>query len=419
MILTEHDEKMLSGEYGTGAEKCMTLLVKWGELFGAEMMVNVSSVHMSTNTPTEFVKEMSEGVKKTKTFCSTHAVFNPELWRTKFGVVVEEIGGGYATTDEEEFSKRINLLRELGILPTFTCSPYCIGIIPKKGDVLCWAGSSGQIISNSFFGARASRDSVSTCFAAAITGRTPLMGLLKKENRYAEILFRIEKEVDVNSFNEADYGALGYLIGEIAGSKNVAIEGLPSDIPFDYGKMLLSPLPVSGACVMCHIIGVTPEANTLEEAFGGRKVEVAMVGKKGIGEAYKKLNDADGRDVDMVVIGCPHLTIRDIRDVASLTQGTKINQNVRLVLGVSQAMYALAKECGYIDSIEMAGGMIVNSCVGPFNPFIFLKENARTVATNSTRAAHYMQRVSRGRTKTFYGDIKKCLRAAIKGKWEG
>lgn len=292
MKLTEDEKRMLGGEYGPGIQKSMDLLTKWGSLFDAERMVEVGGVHMSTNTPTDFVMEMSEGTEKSRTFCSTHAVYNPRLWREKFGIVVEEIAGGYATTDEKEFERRMNKLRKLGFLPTFTCSPYSIGIVPRMNEVFCWTGSSGQVISNSFFAARAGRESVSTCFAAAITGRTPLMGLLKKENRYAELLVKVDKSMNINNFTEADYGALGYFIGSIAGPRNAAIEGLPSDITFDNGRMFLSPLPVSGACVMCHIIGVTPEAGTVEEALGGRKPESMVVGERDMAEAYQKLNNA-------------------------------------------------------------------------------------------------------------------------------
>ena len=420
MILTEEEKKMIGGDYGPGVQKCMKLLEQWGELFGAERMIRVNHVHVSTSFPTKAVIELSEGTNRVRTLSSLHAVYDPKYWREKFGVILKRLGGGYGTPDEGEFEKRMSLLRKLNFLPTFTCAPYCIGIFPKPGDVLCLTGSSGQVISNSLFGARAGRESVATCFAAAITGRTPLMGLLKKENRFAEVLVKIGTELDPTILNEADYGALGYYIGEVAGHKNVAIEGLPEDISFEYGRSLLSPLPVSGACVLCHIIGVSPEAHTLEEVLEKRKPDVITVDKKEISSSYEKLHNAtDGREVDMVAIGCPHLTISEIGELASLLHGKKVNQNVRLVIGISRPSYVLAKDCGYADIIETAGAIVVNSCVGPLNPFVFLEEGANAgAATNSARAAHYIQRMSAGKTKTFYGDLRKCIKAAINGRWE-
>ena len=418
MKLTDYEKRMLHGEFGIGAQKCMKLLVQWGELFGAEEMAHVSNAHLSTNFAAQAVMEMSEGTHSVRTLGTTHSVYDPKAWRENYGVVAKTISGGYVTTDEEKFGAHMHVLSSLGVLPTFTCSPYLIGIIPRPGDVLCMTGSSGQIISNSFFAARAGRESVSTCFAAAITGRTPLMGLLVKENRYAKVFIRAGKDLDFSSFSEADYGALGYYIGETAGTRNVAIEGIPLDITFEHSRMLVSPMPVSGACVMCHIIGLTPEANTIEAALGERKPEQkCVVGKREIKQIYERLNNAQNGKVDMVVIGCPHLTIVEIGQLAYLVQGKKLNQNVRFVIGISRTTYALAKECGYMDPIERAGAMITNTCISGTNPFIFLEDPPRVAATNSARGAHYMQRTSGGRTKTCYGDMKKCIQAAISGTW--
>ncbi len=418
MQLTIDDKKMLDGDYGVGAQKCMKMLVQWGELFGAEKMVKVNNVHLETEFPAEAMREMSEGTEKARTFCTTHAVHEPGFWNEK-GVIVEEIAGGAVPVDEKTFSENQGILKRLGFLPTFTCSPYLIGVLTRPGDVLCWTGSGGEIAANSFFGARAGRESAATCFAAAITGKTPQMGLLIKENRYAEVLVKIDSALDLSSFTDADYGALGYYIGGVVGSKNVALEGIPQDISMEHGRLLLSPLPVSGATVMGHIIGVTPEAPSLEEAFGGRKYETVVVGKKEMEDAYAKLNNAENRDVDLVALGCPHLTIRELGELASLLEGKRLSQNVHLVIGISKTVSALAKECGYFNPIESAGGIFTNTCISCYNPFMFVKENAKVAVTNSARGAHYMQRTSEGKTRLFYGDMKKCVDAAIKGKWEG
>jgi predicted aconitase len=420
MKLNDEEKKMLDGDYGQGIRRSMKLLVQWGELFDADRMVRADGVHLSTNFPTEAIREMSDLPRKAKAFSTTHAVYDPKYYREKFGVVIDKPLAGYGTTDEGKFVERMDLLRQLGFLPTFTCSPYTIGVLPLSGDVLCMTGSSGQVISNSFFGARAGRESVSTCFATAMTGRTPLMGLLKQENRYADMLARIDKGLHPSTFHEADYGALGYYLGGIASARNLAIEGLPSDLTFEDGRMLVSPLPVSGACVMCHIIGVTPEANSSEQVLGGRKAEIVSVGKSEIAQAYDKLNNADSREVDMAVIGCPHLTIKDIRALASLVEGKKASHNLRFVVGIAEPVYTLAKKCGYTDTIESAGAIFVNSCISALNAFMFLKKDSAKVAvTNSARAAHYMQRMSGGKTKTYFGDMEKCVRVLVTGKWEG
>ncbi len=418
MVLTDDEKRMLQGECGEGIQKCMQLLVRWGELFGAERMVKVNNVHMSTNFPKEAIMEMSEGAEGTKTFCTTHAVFDPKDWREKFGIVVSKVAGGFVTTDEKEFTERISLLRKLGFLPTFTCSPYSIGIVPRRGDVMCLTGSAGQAVSNSFFGARAGRESVSTSFAAAMTGKTPLMGLLRRENRHAEVLAQIGEDLDPTTFTEEEYGAIGYHLGGIIGPRPVAINGLPADMTLELERMLVSPLAVSGASVMCHMIGITAEAGSVEEALGGKKPEIIPIGKREVNGALEKLSNAASRDVDMVVLGCPHLTIKEVRELASLINNKGVHQNVKLILGAADSLHTLAKICGYIGIIEGAGGVFINSCISALNPFMFLEKGARVIATNSARAAHYIQRMSAGKTKTHYGGMKKCIQAAVTGKWE-
>ena len=43
MILTKEEEAMAKGRYGPGLEKCINLLIKFGEVFNAEKLVKVTS----------------------------------------------------------------------------------------------------------------------------------------------------------------------------------------------------------------------------------------------------------------------------------------------------------------------------------------------------------------------------------------
>ena len=420
MNLTDKEKRMYEGEFGSGTQKAMSLLKKFGEAFDAEKMVRANLVHISTNIPSDLLQEMTEGVTTVRTSCSLHAVFDPTYWRERFGIrsKTRQLLGGLATTDEEEFSKCLAIFKRIGFFPTFTCVPYTIGIIPRQCDVCMWTGSSGQVASNSIFGARANREAASTALATAITGVTPYMSLLKPENRYAEVLIRVGR-FDFDKFTNADYGALGYYIGGIAGTRNVVIDGLPTVLSLEQCKFITSPLPVSGPCTMCHIVGVTPEAPTLEAASGANEPkEIVNVGKREIKETYQKLSNASDNQVDLVVIGCPHCTIRELKEVASLLEGKKVKEAVRLLVATSNPIYTLAKEAGYADIIEKAGSIISNCCATALNPLVYL-DGARVVATNSSRGAHYIQRLSGGKTETYYGDVKECINSAITGKWGG
>lgn len=422
MFLTDDQKRMFNGEYGVGTQKSIDLLIRFGNAFGAEKLVKVNYAQISTNIPNTFLKEMTEGIDRCRTICSLHAVFDPQHWREKHDLVAkhgESIAGGMATTDEKEFTSRLGRFREIGFLPTFTCMSYLIGIIPRIGDICIWTGSSGQVFCNSFFGAKTNREGMPSALASAITGLTPEMGYLLKDNRYAQVLIKVE-DLDIENWNVADYGALGYFIGSLAGARNAVVVGLPKKLSFEQCKYLTSPMPVSGTCIMCHIVGVTPEAPTLEVALNKKKLkETAVFGRSELRETYDKLNTGDVDAVDLVVLGCPHLTIGEIGEIASMLYGKKINKNLRLMIGASNPTYTLASDTGYSDIIENAGGFFENVCTSVLNPLLFIGNRPRIVATNSARAAHFIVRVTSGKTRVYYGNTVDCINAAISGKWGG
>ena len=422
MKLTDEQKRMLDGNEGLGIQKCMDLLVKWGESFDAEKMAKVYSVHSSTNYCIEFLEEWSEGAKRIRCLSTLHAVFDPIFWIEKMGLEFEKnasVGGGILSTDVLDFRKRMNKLMSLGFLPTFTCAPYNVGNIPRQNNICCWVGSSGQIISNSIFGAFSGRESVSTCFAAALTGYTPRMELLNPEKRRAQLLIKVPPKIRTETWTEADYGILGYFIGGIAGQRNVAIEGLSPELSMDMLRMLLSPQPVSGAVAICKIIGLSPEALTLEEALGGKKPEeVIEINMSILKETQSKLNSAIGNDVEVVFLGCPHLNLTELLKITALLEGKRVHPDVLLFIGAANANRVILKEAGFLDIIEQAGGHVINACFGPFNPLIYSKNPPKITATNSARSSHYIQTSSGGKTKVLYGDMVKCINAALAGKWE-
>ncbi|MFC1798277.1 aconitase X [Thermodesulfobacteriota bacterium] len=419
--LTDEEKKMLNGDFGSGVQQAMTLLTRFGAVFGAERMVPVDAVHLSTQCPRNLLRKMTEGVDTAKTLCSLHAAFDPSRIKE---IGISEIKTGQfmatgATLDSKVFQEQLEIFSRLGFLKTFTCAPYLVGIIPKHGDVVILTGSSGQIISNSLFGARANREAVPSALASVVTGKTPETGLLKKKNRYAKILVELEG-LNIEGFTDAHYGALGYFIGGVAGLENIAISGLNRRPSFESLRLLMSPMPVSGGVTMCHIAGLTPESPTLEQAFGGAKpIQSVKAGKKELQDAWEQLHTADSREVDHVAIGCPHCTIFELGEIASILDGKKLSENVSLLIGVGKPVVTLAEQMGYADIIIKAGGIFSPCCVGPSNPRVYLGDTPLIMATNSAKAAHYIVRGTEGKTKILYGSLRTCIETAITGKWVG
>jgi predicted aconitase len=409
MILNNQEKKMLEGELGPGTQRAMAFLKTLGEALGAEKMVKVTSTHILPDMPTEYLEQMTEGVTRMRTMVSLMPCFDPVYWREKYGIVSKErLIGGVGLTDEKDYAKNLAILKNLEVIPTFTCTPYTVGIVPRRNDTVIWSGTSGQNAANSMFGARAPRQSLSTSVASSITGVAPYEGLMKPENRFAELLIDTSK-LDVGNFTPADFGALGYYIGRVAGTRNVVFDGLPRTMTLEQCKYLTSPLTVDGACTMCHIVGVTPEAPTLEAALGGKKPkETVRIRKNDLRDVRDMFTNAASNEVKLAVFGCPHCTIMELQELASLLDGKRLKEGAHLMVGVSNMTYTLAKEAGYIDTIEKVGAIITNCCVSGQNPLVHIV-GVDAVATNSARGARFFQTQTAGRCRTYYGDMKDCL----------
>lgn len=413
MFLNDEEKRLLAGERGPGTQRAMELLIKLGEAHDAEKLAVTTYAHVSYDfTPEGFWQIMTEGAPKTQNRVTTHPSFSPEKWE-KWGLPLAKNWRG-------EHERKLQRFLELGWLRTETCAEYLIGIIPRKGDIVSMGGSCMQVTNNSLFGAKVDRMGICFSLAAAICGRTPLMGLLLPENRLANHLVDVS-ELDVSDWSITHYHCLGYYIGDqIPGFKPVAVDGLPPNLLFDYARALVVSMPTSGAVTLAHIVGTTPEASTLEEALGGKKPEhVIKVGKNEMTKTWERLNVWDSDVVEHVAFGCPHATIDEIGKVATLVDGKKIKTS--LLIGASAPVEALARRQGYADIIEKAGGHFSCVCPSINNPFtrpdVAGDKQAKSAATNSARSAHYLAYVSG--VKVFFGTDEDCINAAITGKWKG
>jgi len=413
MLLTDEEKKMRAGEYGPGMQRAISLLITLGDSFNAERLVPISYGHISYDfCPEDFWNLMTEGVPATPHRVTTHPSYQPEIWK--------EWGLSLADQWIGEHERKLKVLKQLGWLRTETCAEYLIGIMPRKGDIVSMGGSCMQVANNSLFGARVDRMGILVSMAAAVCGRTPLMGLLLPENRYAVHLVELD-DLDMTDWTLSDYHCLGYCIGDkIPGFKPVAINGLPPNLPFDFARALVISMPTSGAVTLAHLVGTTPEAATLEAALGNKKPKhVIRIGKREMIQAWERLNVWDNDIVEHVAFGCPHATIDEIARIAALLDGKTIKTS--LLIGASAPVKTLAGQQGYVDSIEQAGGHIISVCPSISNPFtrrdIAGEKQAKSAATNSARGAHYLATVSG--IKVFFGTEEACVNAAITGRWKG
>jgi predicted aconitase len=415
--LSEDEKRMMEGDMGDVIQKAIKFLVKVGESLGAEELVDITSSHLLTimNTKDAIYKlncDLMRGAKA-KVCTTTHALpFDPE----KLGSMglPESIVAEASNTIPQIYQ----LYRAFGALPTYTCLPYSYYFF-RLGEHVAFTDSQVVPLVNSWFGVQTNMETPASAIASAITGKTPKYGMHLKENRLGDILIDIAPELKAEEFDCADYAALSFWAGKIR------LDGLPAT-PVYRGlspkttigaakNMALSHTWQSGATIF-HMVGITPEAPTVEAAFGGRRPKARFTfGGRERDEAYQGLTSATEKKVDVVCLGCPHCTIEELQDIARLLDGKEVNKDTKLWIGTSRVTKDLAKRIGLVDIIEQAGGIVISDACVTFNPVIAL--GARVVATNAG-ALFMLPVITKGRALVWFGTTVDCVKAAIKGNWE-
>jgi len=373
MFLTKEEEKIFNGEKGEVLERMFRLLVRLGDIYGADKMLPVGSVQVagvsfkSIGIPgLEFLEDYAKKGAKVKvlTFLNP-AGMDLENWK----------GLGFPKDFAENQIRIINAFREMGIVVTSTCTPYLAGNLPRFGEHIAWSESSAVSFSNSVIGARTNREGGPSALAAALCGLTPNYGLHIDENRKPNLVVNVDAELQHN----ADFGALGSFVGKIVKDKIPYFKGI-KNINTDQLKALGAAMAASGAVALYHVENVTPEARFMDI----KKLEKIRVGEKELKETYAQLNT--GERPDIVILGCPHASLKEISELAEKLKGKKLKKP--LWVCTSRVMKECANRMGYTEIIEKAGGKIVADTCAVVSPIEKMGYN--TTGVNSGKAANYL-----------------------------
>jgi len=211
----------------------------------------------------------------------------------------------------------MDAFKKMGIVVTSTCTPYLAGNLPRFREHIAWSESSAVSFSNSVIGARTNREGGPSALAAALCGRTPNYGLHLWEKRQPTV--KIDVDVDLNF--SSDFGALGYFVGKQIKNKIPYFTGI-KDANTDQLKALGAAMAASGAVALYHAENLTPEADLVEKDG----LEIINVSKKELDETYEKLNS--GKDPDIVILGCPHASLREISTLANKLKGKRLKKPI-------------------------------------------------------------------------------------------
>ena len=146
-----------------------------------------------------------------------------------------------------------------------------------------------------------------------------------------------------------DWGMLGYFVGEAVQERIPVLIGRYGQPDLIRHKHFGAAAASSGGVEMYHIVGVTPEAPTLEAALGRRQPAATL--RYGVEERRRVYDDLNGKasspDVDFVMLGCPHYSLEQMRDAAALLAGRHVSGNCNLWIFTSRAVKHEADSWGF------------------------------------------------------------------------
>jgi predicted aconitase len=214
---------------------------------------------------------------------------------------------------------------------------------------------------------------------------------------------------------------LGYWIGEIVQERVPVVVGKGgrfASVPnLQRLKHFGASASSSGGVEMYHLVGVTPEAMTVEHAFGGNQiVERLRYGAAERQSAWDKLNvTAKDREVDYVMLGCPHYNLEQIWEACRLLEGRKVHENSSLWIFTPRAIKAVADQNGYTKIIEDAGAVLMSDSCSAMSRAI--PKGTKVAALDSAKHAHYLPAIMG--VQAWFGTTADCIDAACTGQWNG
>ncbi len=325
MILSPEQQSILDGARGETIAKVMKTLVMYGETFGAEKMVPVTSEYG------HLVTSFGLGVMKPVYALMDQLIEAGALSKQQFSVDPRPLDPNVPSNLLQDlvfkfmYSKQASYeaqLQKLGLVKenAFTCACYLdeVGNRPKKGDVLSWAESSAVVYANSVLGARCNRNSGILELFGSIVGYVPYFGLLTDEGRKATWI------VEVKTTEKPEAQILGSAIGMKVMEDVPYVKGLTQFIGNEltgdtiaYLKDFGAATASNGAVGLYHIEGLTPEAVEQGESLIAEGAKTYLIDDAELARvkaSYPCIWKDVNAEPKLCFVGCPHLTLQQLID---------------------------------------------------------------------------------------------------------
>ena len=379
MYLTPEQQAILDGSKGDVMAKVMKTLVMYGDTFGADKMVPVTSEynHLVTSFGLKMMvpvfelmqKLIDAGAVSTQPFSVDP---RPVDKNVPANALQNLIFTKIMYAKQADYEKQ---LQSLGLMneDAFSCACYLdqMGNKPAKGEILSWAESSAVVYANSVLGARCNRNSGIMDIMGSIAGCVPHFGLLTDEGRKATWI------VKVQTTQKPEAQLLGSAIGMkvmedvpyITGMNKWLGTELTDDVCAylkDFGAATAS----NGAVGLYHIENLTPEAKDEGAALIAEGAKVYVIDDAELQRVqdnypvmWKNLNAKP----KLCFVGCPHLSMQQLIDwTVAVENGLKENGLKKVaiptVFTTAPAVKKAFEQTEYAKRLEATGVILSYIC---------------------------------------------------------
>ncbi|KAM0408389.1 hypothetical protein ACHAPZ_001875 [Fusarium culmorum] len=411
--LSTLDQELFRGDYGEASRVAFRIVLRMAHLLGATRLMDITQVHVdgcvytgpATLALAERLRDWGGKVRVPTTLNSISV--DQKRWRalgvdTAFGEAADALGKAYV---------------DMGAKPTYTCAPYQLESAPKLGEQVAWAESNAVVYANSVLGARTMKYPDFLDISIALTGRAPKGGPHIHANRLASVRVNVSGIENITDLDDSFPPLLGYYVGTLSTSRIPVLTGLESyDLSTDDLKAFGAAFATVSSAPMFHIVGVTPEATTLEAVVASEPTTFE-VKPSDLVNSWDKLNSAPiNQPLDLVSLGNPHFSLLEMRKLAELCQGRRKAANVAVVVTCGRSIYKLAEQAGYISKLEEFGVQVLTDTCWCMITEPVIPRIAKTIMTNSGKYAHYGPGLT-GRVM-YFGSLAACVEAACQGSYD-
>ena len=379
MKLTDEQQAILDGAQGETLAKVMKTLVMYGEAFGAEKMVPVTSEynHLVTSFGLKMLGPVydlmnqlleADAVSKQK-FSVDPRPLDPKV---PANFLQKLIFNKFMYSKQDFYEDQLN---KLGLMEkdAFTCACYmdAVGNLPKKGEVLSWAESSAVVYANSVLGARCNRNSGIMDIMGSVLGYVPYFGLLTDEGRKASWIIEIKTE------KKPEAQLLGSAIGMKVMEDVPYIVGLDKWIGTELDEATCSYLKDFGAATasngavgLYHIDNLTPEAKELGKDLIKENAQVYVIDDAEL-ERVKNNYPVIWKNKDakpkLCFMGCPHMTLEQLktwteRVEAALKEAGNSKVVIPTVFTTAPAVLKEFEQTEYAERLKKTGVIVSYIC---------------------------------------------------------